>query len=286
MKRSVFKLQFLTPAFIAGADPKSSDGIQATAELRAASVRGQLRWWHRFLGYDEASEGRIYGVIAGDRGHASRVLVRIVDAPAAVQQPQTAQEVVKAPKAQEQEKWGRYMVFNLRNKKDARSCFPEKTSFGVLLQTRDLSHEDEKKLMHTMEVFSWLGALGSRSRRCFGALTLLSMDGNPCQRPGSWAGLLQTPRVGVSTNRFGSPGWIHFLGKTGKWLSDKRAEYRKKKNLYLGSAGSNSRQASQVLLRPDLVGGKWNLLVIGPTTLLKEIGLTPDVETIPPMGSH
>jgi hypothetical protein len=40
------------------------------------------------------------------------------------------------------------------------------------------------------------------------------------------------------------------------------------------------------LLRPDLVGGKWNLLVIGPTTLLKEIGLTPDVETIPPMGSH
>ncbi|TAE90912.1 MAG: type III-B CRISPR module RAMP protein Cmr1 [Verrucomicrobia bacterium] len=40
---SHYQLEIITPCFCAGAD-------QGIAEIRAASIRGQLRWWFRVLG--------------------------------------------------------------------------------------------------------------------------------------------------------------------------------------------------------------------------------------------
>ncbi|MCL2104631.1 MAG: type III-B CRISPR module RAMP protein Cmr1 [Kiritimatiellaeota bacterium] len=37
------RLSFITPTFLAGAN-------QNTPEIRASSIRGQLRWWFRVLG--------------------------------------------------------------------------------------------------------------------------------------------------------------------------------------------------------------------------------------------
>ena len=72
MTREVYKLEFITPCFCAGAD-------NAVAELRASSVRGQLRWWFRALGgtYDE--EKALFGGVAhkkGDDNLQSRIVVR------------------------------------------------------------------------------------------------------------------------------------------------------------------------------------------------------------------
>lgn len=41
MQRATLEIEFLTPAFLGGAE----QGL--AAEWRAASVRGQLRWWFR-----------------------------------------------------------------------------------------------------------------------------------------------------------------------------------------------------------------------------------------------
>ena len=41
MRRSVLDIEFLTPCFLGGAEPKRS------CEWRAASIRGQIRWWFR-----------------------------------------------------------------------------------------------------------------------------------------------------------------------------------------------------------------------------------------------
>lgn len=64
--------RFLTPAFVHGAFQDKTNNIP---ELRAPSVRGQLRWWWRTLGYGLGDE--IFGSASGSSGDASLVQVRL-----------------------------------------------------------------------------------------------------------------------------------------------------------------------------------------------------------------
>lgn len=276
MKRTIFQLKFLTPALIAGAQPKTMGQVQATAELREASIRGQLRWWHRLLGYDRASEERIYGAAAGSSGHASGVLIRILDAPTPIVEPQSAHDLDLHPQGGIVE----YLAFNLRreegkaNKEDVRrSALPAGTEFHILLQTGRLTEVDWMTLLRTMEIFSWLGSLGTRSRRCFGALTLLSKDGQACQRPKLWNSILGNQYVEART----VPGkeareWRDLFRQAGSWLREQRGIV-KNKNLLFGTAGSRQRIASAILLRPDWVDDRFTLLAIGRPTDLNQTSL-------------
>lgn len=72
MKTDTFDLELITPCFCAGAD-------QSVAEIRPASVRGQLRWWFRGLGGDAKDEASIFGSAAGDSGNGSRVRITVSD---------------------------------------------------------------------------------------------------------------------------------------------------------------------------------------------------------------
>lgn len=267
MKRCVFQLQFVTPAMIAGAHPKSLAGSPATAELREASIRGQLRWWHRFLGLDRKAEERIYGSAAGNSGHASGVMVRILDAPRPVIAPQSASDLGLHPKGGIVE----YLAFNLRGSENARSALPEGTSFHVMLQTNRLSPEDWESVTRTMEIFSWLGALGTRSRRCFGALTLIAKDGQTSLRPGDWASLLGNGRVEARpVPGIDEPDWRGLFRKAGGWLRDTRSGARDKKRLF-GTAGTGHRIASSILLRPDWTQNRFALLAIGRSSDLNQV---------------
>ena len=76
MNRTTFHLEFVTPCFLAGANQ------QAAPEWRAASIRGQLRWWFRavaggVLGGDlkrtKAAEAEVFG--STDRRSSLRVSV-------------------------------------------------------------------------------------------------------------------------------------------------------------------------------------------------------------------
>lgn len=73
MKRATLHLELVTPCFLSGSD-------QSKAEWRAASVRGQLRWWFRAvagaafdddLGHTERAEAAVFG--STERKSALRV---------------------------------------------------------------------------------------------------------------------------------------------------------------------------------------------------------------------
>lgn len=64
-------LNFITPCFCAGAN-------RLEAEIRAPSIRGELRWWFRCLGGTKQAEDAIFGSVAGN-GCASLLQVRVSD---------------------------------------------------------------------------------------------------------------------------------------------------------------------------------------------------------------
>ena len=73
MKSEVYDMEFLTPCFCAGAN-------QSVPELRATSIRGQLRWWFRALGGTCAEETRVFGGISVGKDKkpvASRIIIRV-----------------------------------------------------------------------------------------------------------------------------------------------------------------------------------------------------------------
>lgn len=68
MKSETFHLELITPCFCGGAEPEKQ------AEIRAPSIRGQLRWWFRTLGGFKSlapmpvheQEAMVFGSTAGD----------------------------------------------------------------------------------------------------------------------------------------------------------------------------------------------------------------------------
>lgn len=67
-----YKMTFTTPCFCSGASDEKP-------ELRASSVRGQLRWWFRALGGSKEAEKAIFGGVAeksGDVNVRSGIIVR------------------------------------------------------------------------------------------------------------------------------------------------------------------------------------------------------------------
>lgn len=73
MKRETFQIEIITPCFCAGAD-------QSKAEIRPASIRGQLRWWFRLLSREHREEAKIFGAVDGDDECSSASLcVRVSD---------------------------------------------------------------------------------------------------------------------------------------------------------------------------------------------------------------
>ena len=70
--KELFKgpVEVITPCFCVGAD-------QSKAEIRAPSIRGELRWWFRALGGTREQEGSLFGSV--DPARASKVIVRVTD---------------------------------------------------------------------------------------------------------------------------------------------------------------------------------------------------------------
>jgi CRISPR-associated protein Cmr1 len=162
MKKVSVTLETITPLFLSGND-------QTTVELRAASIRGQLRYWYRILlggtltGYypqperlgDEIHkrEAEIFGTT--DRG--SRVLVRVRGLP-------SHRETGFSFSG----KFIRYLGYGLENRK----AFPPGQKFDLEISLWKSANEFESVIAATSWATLCLGNLGARSRRGFGSLTL------------------------------------------------------------------------------------------------------------------
>lgn len=143
--------RFLTPAFVHGAYQAQIGNIP---ELRAPSIRGQLRWWWRTLGYGSGDD--LFGSASGDRGSASRVQVRLI-CPAVIRSctahilPHKENPGHRGPKQAIQENQDRFTV-ELRPVRG-----------GV--ESKQLG-----QLEHALEAWLLMGAVGQRANRSAGSV--------------------------------------------------------------------------------------------------------------------
>jgi CRISPR-associated protein Cmr1 len=185
MQEVTFTLRTLTPLFLAGAD-------QTTAELRAPSFRGLMRYWQRALvgglvgttpqSLDKVKETETAVFGATDTGSAVQIRVSGTSG--------RLEEFKKESRGRDVT--GRdYLLWSMarsgsierQNFKPARWYFPPGTSFEVTLSTRGQDDNKLKKATAAFWLLTHLGGIGSRSRRCAGSLAVQTVKGNTTDLP-------------------------------------------------------------------------------------------------------
>ncbi len=168
MIRKTYTLEIITPCFCSGAD-------QAKAEIRAASIRGQLRWWLRALGGSADEERAVFGGIAGTTASSS-IHLRVAD-----RKPGPAWNPPKIdPNSPDSYVWHFASVSGKPPGSGRRTLGPRWTSAGVLaprstfrlelLQRRPLPTDLQDRLDLALRAFLQLGGLGLRVTRGLGAV--------------------------------------------------------------------------------------------------------------------
>ncbi len=166
MKSQTYTLELLTPCFCAGAD-------QAKAEIRAPSIRGQLRWWFRTLGGSVDDERSVFGGMAGT-AHASSLILRVknVQALGAWTPPKVD------PNSPDSYVWYFASVsgkapgsgsHSLGPRWNVAGALPPKSTFTLeILQSRPLAKPLQDQLDQALRCFLQLGAIGLRATRGLG----------------------------------------------------------------------------------------------------------------------
>lgn len=155
-----FNLRVVSPMFLNGADTKAP-------ELRAASVRGQLRYWLRaILGAQTDDLSWIWereSAVFGSTGQGSAVSVRVFPQSVSKEQITSASILPHNPEKRD------------RSKQDAIKSGHKVT---VQLVTRPgVKIPDD--LINALRLWSLLGGLGKRSRRMFGAIQIVGLEALP-----------------------------------------------------------------------------------------------------------
>jgi len=189
MKRERIELEIVTPCFLRGA--------QQTAEWRAASIRGQLRWWFRAVA-GAAYEGDLQKVrdaedlLFGSTDRSSLLRIRTSPTPAAVPGSTHFPLGPSLTAAEIANLWGERNEATLRrlrldrdgsrpvhylgfgpivgNQLERPYLPPETPVHFEILWMRDL--EDSNLRLFDQALWAWLhlGGIGGRSRRGFGSL--------------------------------------------------------------------------------------------------------------------
>lgn len=182
-----FSLEFITPAFVGGADPQQ-------AALRSSTIKGVLRFWwralHGRLSTEEMweKEAQIFG--SAQKGLKSRVWLRLIN----------IQDINNSPnKSTNKIQLGR--VANLRPQPDifaymafgtqpmggnpAKEYFQAGTTFDLALRFDPrLSAEQRDSVIEALQALSALGGMGSKSRNGFGSVQVTHEEGRPVS--GNW----------------------------------------------------------------------------------------------------
>ena len=172
MNEAIFELETITPLFMAGAD-------QATAEIRAPSFRGPMRYWQRALvgglvGTDTEAlrkvaieENTVFG--ATDTGSVVRVRIpRQLPAQHKAQLPEFKRESYGRPGSGKD-----YLLWSMERSGGGpkpRKYFPTGTSFPLILSARGGNEAIFQKGIAAFWLLTHLGGIGARSRRCAGSL--------------------------------------------------------------------------------------------------------------------
>jgi len=165
MKPIIHNIEFLTPLFSAGYD-------QQAPEIRAASIRGQLHFWFRMLGYPHTMEHQIFGGIRSkqhrEKELASPLIVRV---------------------AYNEKNAASGSFPTLPHKSGGPAAFKQALNPGTKFQLQLLSRrkpfsdEADEAIKHTLSAWFLCGALGLRSGRGAGAMYVREVNSNT---PDQW----------------------------------------------------------------------------------------------------
>lgn len=176
MKTETFHLELITPCFCGGAEPEKQ------AEIRAPSIRGQLRWWFRALGGTKADEDRIFGAVAGQIAGASKLRLRVRPGAANHTAKNLEDYTGKKGNAALQDAEAYFLwplrpfERNGRRYEQKRGCLEPKSGAGAvpfdLLVTyaAQLSPSDIQRVQGVIRLWSILGSLGTRSLKGYGSV--------------------------------------------------------------------------------------------------------------------
>lgn len=175
MKRLTFELQFITPAFIGGANPRE-------AELRPASFIGLLRWWWRALkGLDDTEklyreEVEIFGGQLEKSYVASRVFLRLeVNGEGYIEDGINFVKSLEVRSRRENNKDAGlfYLLYAPLLPKRERKFIKPGTTFKLILTGEE---EILKHWVASLWALVFLGGVGLRARRGGGNLRCISVE--------------------------------------------------------------------------------------------------------------
>jgi hypothetical protein len=223
MTWTTLTMQVTTPLFNGGADAGTDDGTG----VRAASIRGAMRFWFRALagaltGPDlkllGTLEHRIFGGIGSegrDGASASPLLLRIPRQPAVVRPaglhsflPSSTRPLNE--RRRDDSRWILYLMgqglADLGNVEIRRPYVAPDQEFEVKIGFRHARHEDadSRAAIEALAVASlWLactyGGLGARTRRGFGGVRITGASGTELPEPWAKNGSLLTPGLDYYT---------------------------------------------------------------------------------------
>ncbi|MEZ4683689.1 MAG: type III-B CRISPR module RAMP protein Cmr1 [Caldilineaceae bacterium] len=156
MQKLLFRLQTVTPLFLSGADGQ-------TPELRAASIRGCLRFWLR------ASLGGQYGENIEQLSHLESQLLGSTDAASPI--------VLRIrPPLQELQRANTRVLPHSNQKTFRQSAFDVDNGFTLTVSPRLGQPALPALTVPSLLLLCYLGGIGKRSRRGFGSLKLVGIQ--------------------------------------------------------------------------------------------------------------
>lgn len=186
MQEVKFTLRVLTPLFLSGVD-------QTTAELRAPSFRGLMRYWYRALvgGMIDATPQSLSSLreaetaLFGATDTGSVVTLKV--SPTTEKAKEFTDQISVRVGGSCQATGKGYLLWSMAksgkqergNFKPARWYFPPGTSFHITLATRGTNASRLEQATAAFWLLTQLGGLGSRSRRCAGSLAVEHVQDNP-----------------------------------------------------------------------------------------------------------
>jgi len=209
-------MEFITHAILAGAN-------QEQAEVRAASIRGEWRWWFRALGGTLKEEEALFGSIHAGRGaRRSRVVVQVPEAPISTKKADLGDLGWKG----QNHNIG-YLLWPLRSQK--RGYLEAGTTFTIQRHMRGRT-SSEGLPDRSFEAMCNLGSLGTRSRRGFGSLLpnedppgsliqfIIHVENSLAEKTADFHIMAIQP-----SHETAFPSWEEALSAAGLWLRSHRA---------------------------------------------------------------
>jgi CRISPR-associated protein Cmr1 len=170
MYKAVVNCEVITPMFIAGADGK-------TPELRAASIKGVLRfWWRALQGEPDLQnlrqrETQLFGGTGegggkegGGRKSAVKIIVKNI-------RPQVESNPQKF-----RDDGINYLLYSMVTMREKRPYYKPGSNFDILLLGKDLKQIEEA--LNALLAASLFGGLGSRTRRGAGGFSIKKVEVN------------------------------------------------------------------------------------------------------------